>query len=649
MCGIVGVVAPREHIEKEMVARSARQSADAHSSFPTLKDIIFSSLERLAYRGYDSSGIALLGEEGGAQRIYLEKSSGKIGRLAPKLSYLPEHASLGMGHTRWATHGPPTSINAHPHRLRGMALVHNGIIENYEELKKKAEESGITLLSQTDSEVALATLHLLAAESTFEQALLRLSEVLQGCYALVVMREAAPHSMYILKRGSPLVVGFSQEMNFCASDAYALSDLMCEVLFLDDGDVGVLEEGGYRPLAGPSKTRLPSDAVYIRSGETVELGQEHRGSKASYPYFMYKEILEQPTVLTHLLQRSVLSADGDAEGSQGPWTLDEEVLGLAGLDLSRITHLHVVGCGSAYFAGMIGRYAFESQARIPCFVELASEYRYRKPCISAHTLVIAVSQSGETADTLACVRYAQSFGAQVLVVCNVAYSSIVRQATSALLMGVGPEIGVASTKAFSAQVLCLYLISQAFAARKGLAVVEEGKSIQMLCAKFKEVLALESAVKGWARKLQKQKSVLFIGRFTHAAMAYEGALKFKEITYIHAEGYPAGELKHGPLALIDGNMCVIALAPRDEHYLKVVSNIAEIKARGGRVFVLATEQDHKLSDLCEQVIQIPALSCAILQSVLFGGALQLLAYHTALILGRDVDQPRNLAKSVTVE
>ena len=652
MCGIVGVVAA------EGKSSSSSKKASSPSS-TSLKNIMFSALMRLAYRGYDSSGMAILSREAGSSRIYLEKSSGKITRLKPKLSYLPEGGTLGLGHTRWATHGPPTSINAHPHRHRGIALVHNGIIENYEELKKKVQGSEITLVSQTDSEVALATLYLMSLQyDDFEEALLQFGKTLRGCYSIVLIRESQPDRMYLLKQGSPLVVGFSEGMNFCASDAYALSGLSQEVLFLEDGDVGVLHLKGYRPLKGPSREKL-SSSEYIQSGERVDLEQDVQGSKATYDHYMYKEIMEQPTVLTHVLQRSLKGYGGEADQtnplqdsqiSLRSLRLDEGVLGLSALDLERITHIHIVGCGSAYFAGMIGRYALEAQALIPCFVELASEYRYRKPLISPHTLVIAVSQSGETADTLACVRYAKECGAQVLVVSNVEYSSMVRQGDSSMLMGVGPEIGVASTKAFSAQVLCLYLLSQALVQRKGLPVISgELKALRDLPHMLKETLQLEAAIQKWAQELKDQKSVLFIGRFSHAAMAYEGALKFKEITYIHAEGYPAGELKHGPLALVDSHMCVVALAPYDEHYPKVVSNIAEIKTRGGRVFALTTKKDSKLTSLCEQTLQTPSLSCEILQSLVFAAVLQLLAYHTAIALKRDVDQPRNLAKSVTVE
>ncbi|MCY4443464.1 MAG: glutamine--fructose-6-phosphate transaminase (isomerizing) [Proteobacteria bacterium] len=654
MCGIFGVVGTEASIT---ALPQATQQQHSH----TTKDILYAGLKKLAYRGYDSAGIALLSsavdsDETQNAKISIQKSSGKLHKLKPLLDYLPENSYCGIAHTRWATHGPATSINAHPHRAPGLAMVHNGIIENYIDLKadllsrNQHISGGITLISQTDTEVALACLYDIYQQlGDMKQSVLKLVSQLKGRFSFAILCDDDCHKIYLVKMGSPLVLGMPSQQEgqndvyFCASDALAFRRYTNQVLFLEDGDVGVLSQAGYQPLAGPHS----KDGGLIKQGHQQLSDDFCDTTKGAYSSFMYKEMREQPVVLSRLVARLY---DGKK--------IQTQELALDQLDLDRITHIHLVGCGSAYFAASVGQYMMESQLRMPAHAALASEYRYRSPLITPHTLVIAVSQSGETADTLACVQYACEQGGQVYALSNVGYSSIVRSSHAAFLMEVGREIGVASTKAFTAQVLSLFFMATALAERKGLMIsAQQAKDLKSLPMMLEAVFDQETALQTVAKMLHRENSCLFVGRHLNAWIAYEGALKMKEISYIHAEAYPAGELKHGPLALVDAYMCVIAIISPGKHYDKMLSNIEEIKARGGRVFALTGLHDHigngigdnKLSTLTEKVITLPQLATAPLQSLIYTVALQLLAYHSATLLAYDVDQPRNLAKSVTVE
>ena len=635
-------------LSPQRVSASISREAETNQYFCG-KDFLIAGLRKLIYRGYDSSGIALLEEQSSGFKIVLQKSSGKLDRLEPLLEFLPNQAVAGIAHTRWATHGPPTTMNAHPHRIKGMALVHNGIIENSETLKKNLlkESPPPAFLSETDSEIALWSLHQsLRGYDSLQEGVLNFSKILKGSYTLALLAEKQPESIFLIKQGSPLVIGFTEEIAFLASDVSAIRSHCDRVLFLEDGDVGMLSHNVYTPLCGPSFDALlslksPPQSYADLPGLVTLPDQTDQDELGDAPHYMYKEIHEQPRVLMELLDRCV---DSKAKA------FSAQELGLSELDLSLITHIHVVGCGSAYYAGLVGGMALEAEARIPCRVCLASEYRYGFPIITPHTLVIAVSQSGETADTLACVQHAKASHAQVLAICNVEYSSLCRIATSTLMTQVGKEMGVASSKAFTAQVLSLYLVALEFTTIRGLPFpVHCFDEFPVLSILLNQTLDLEPKLLSIARELADSSSCLVIGRYTSAAIAYEGALKLKEITYIHAEGYSAGELKHGPLALVDSHSYLLALAPKDQHYPKMLSNIEEVCARGGKVIALITEPDPKLSSLCEHLIDLPALANPFLQSLSSTLVLQLIAYHVAVHLGHNVDQPRNLAKSVTVE
>lgn len=647
MCGIVGFVRPwaAAHEDETCLEEAAPLASVLAEDRFCGKQFLYEGLRQLTYRGYDSCGIAVIYElPGGGTKIALQKTAGKVDRLKSMLEFLPDDAAAGVGHTRWATHGPPTSMNAHPHRHRGLALVHNGIVENSDALRSQLTQA--TFLSDTDSEVALWTVHRLLDEGlSMEQALLKLAEILTGSFTMVLMMGAQPERLFIIKQGSPLVVGFGDQGSFCASDVSAMESVAQQVLFLEDGDVGILSPDNFKFLAGPGHVQRGHDPVFLRDPSMVGLTILSPGGgdagKGEYPHYMYKEIREQPEVLARIVSRFV---DGATQ------TMSGKELGMMAVDMDRVTHIHFVGCGSAYYASQLGAMAMEAYGVIPCRVSQASEYRYGAPVITPQTLMIAVSQSGETADTIGCVRYALKFDAQVLALCNVSYSSLCRLATSSVLMNAQKEVGVASTKAFTAQVLCLLFMACYVHQRRGFPVLKGLLAeLHRLSAAVGQIFELEEQIKEWSQQVSGQKSCLFIGRHTHAAIASEGALKLKEISYLHAEAYPAGELKHGPLALVDAQMMMIAMAPQDEHYPKMLSNIEEVCARGARVLAITTAEDPQLRSLCHDLLVIPYLTTPYLQSILTAVVLQLTAYYSAVLLGHDVDQPRNLAKSVTVE
>ncbi len=610
MCGIIGFVGKK----------------------PCLK-IIYEGLETLEYRGYDSSGISLQTKN----KIKTVKTSGRLSQLEEFLPELPAEANKGMGHTRWATHGKPTQVNAHPHQKEGLAIVHNGIIENFKELKISMLEKGITFGTETDTEVIL---HLLAEEiertNTLEDAIIKTLPQLRGAYAIGILSVDEPDAIYVVKQGSPVVLGFGENENYFASDALAFIKHTKKVMFLEDGTFARLSAEGIKIwdfLGNP-----------IHAKPTVLDWNTTVSEKGGYRHFMLKEIHEQPNIM-----RKSLSTLIDLEKS----SFHDELLGLNNLDLERIKNVYIIGCGTAFYAGLVGKYILEPILKRPVSVELASEFRYAAPFINENTLIIAMTQSGETADTLASVVHAKKFGSQILTICNVLYSSIPRHSDANIHMGAGPEIGVASTKAFTSMILCLYLFSLSLARKFSLLkereISDKFEKIQQLPILIEKALLEEPHIENIAKKYLEAESFLYIGRGIHYPIALEGALKLKEISYIHAEGYAGGELKHGPIALVDKNMPIVALVPEDFYLEKMLSNVEEIRAREGKILGIGERSNKKLQDLCEDIIDCPTIDDTVLQAMVSVVPLQLFSYYVAMLKGSDVDKPRNLAKSVTVE
>jgi glucosamine--fructose-6-phosphate aminotransferase (isomerizing) len=610
MCGVVGFIGRRSCVK-----------------------VIFEGLQRLEYRGYDSAGIATIHK--GA--IHIAKSEGKLAKLEPFLSSLPDESLIGMGHTRWATHGAPTTANAHPHVTKDLAIIHNGIIENYRELKDQLLAEGIEFKSETDTEVIL---HLLNKElsrlSNMQSALLSVTSKLDGAYALGVLWTGEKDKLYVVKQGSPVVLGCGQDENYFASDAVSLLPLTQKVIFLNDKEIAVLSKDRIELMdfAGKRIDRAPSVLNWSASA----------ADKAGFRHYMLKEIHEQPAVMANTIARLV---DFSAR------RLNEEELGLNKIDFSRVQNIKYVACGTAYYSALISQYCVEQMIGLPVSVELASEFRNRKPFLSANTLVIAVTQSGETADTLACIKNAKEQGCQTFSICNVRFSSIPRESDSTLYMEAGPEVGVASTKAFTSMVLCHYLFGLAVGLKKNRIqspVFEDAlEQLKRLPSLVDRAVNASGLVEEIAGHIYESTNCLFIGRGPSYMVALEGALKLKEISYIHAEGYAGGELKHGPIALVDRHMPIVAVAPHDAHYEKMISNIQEVRAREGAIIGVGEIDDGKLRDLCKHFIPCPQIKEANLQTILSVIPLQLLSYYVAVKRGTDVDQPRNLAKSVTVE
>ncbi|MCB9228365.1 MAG: glutamine--fructose-6-phosphate transaminase (isomerizing) [Deltaproteobacteria bacterium] len=594
---------------------------------------IFNGLKRLEYRGYDSSGIAVMAD----QRISVVKSKGKLNQLEPLLASLPADACVGMGHTRWATHGAPSTENAHPHSDEGISIIHNGILENYKELKIKLLEEGVSFLSETDSEVVV---HLLRAELRLvhdvRKALLNVIGKLEGAYALGVMTQHEPGVIYVVKNASPIVLGIGHNENFFASDVLALLPHTNRFIFPEDGELARIVPDGVEVWDFFGK-KLDKEIVSLNQ-------EEARADKGGYRHYMLKEIHEQPAVLANTIERLVDLEAGEVRG---------ELTGLCKLDLAAVRKIHIVACGTAFYAGLMGRYQIESFARLPVDCELASEFRYRNPCLDRSTLVIAVTQSGETADTLACIKHAKKAGCQTFALCNVLYSSVPRESDVTLYMEAGPEIGVASTKAFTSMVLNFFLMSLELARLRGVRSPEGMEraleALRILPNQVSSLMSLEARISELAGELFESGHCLFLGRGHFYPVALEGALKLKEISYIHAEGYAAGELKHGPIALIDKNMPVIAIINTCQDFEKTLSNLEEIHAREGQLIVVGQDKDRRLEDLCRYMIPCPVSPEPALQALLNVIPLQMFAYFMALHRGTDVDQPRNLAKSVTVE
>ena len=597
--------------------------------------LVIKGLKRLEYRGYDSAGVALMNGQG--LRVY--KKKGKVVALEHELEDKETHATIGMGHTRWATHGEPNDVNAHPHYSfhRKLAIIHNGIIENYAAIKQALLKKGHTFTSQTDTEVLGQFIEDIWENNggTLEEAVrLALQEVV-GAYAIVIMNEADPTQLIAARKGSPLVIGVGENEFFLASDATPIVEYTKDVIYLNDYEIAVIKDGVLKVVTLDNTTTTP----YVHKVE-LELEAIEKGG---FDHFMLKEIFEQP--------RSI------ADSMRGRVRADEGTLQLGGLrdyldKLAKSKRIVIVGCGTSWHAGLVAEYIFEELARIPVEVEYASEFRYRNPIIKEGDIVIAISQSGETADTLAAIELAKSKGATIFGVCNVVGSSIARATHAGAYTHAGPEIGVASTKAFTAQVTVLTLIALAAAKRKG--TISDSLFRQLLAelesipAKVERVLQAADKIKEIAYIFTYARNFIYLGRGLNFPVALEGALKLKEISYIHAEGYPAAEMKHGPIALIDEDMPVVVIATKDSSYEKVVSNIQEVKARKGRVIAITTEGDTNLPGIVDFTIEIPKVH-EMLMPLVSVVPLQLLAYDIAVMRGRNVDQPRNLAKSVTVE
>ncbi|GAB2779609.1 glutamine--fructose-6-phosphate transaminase (isomerizing) [Rhabdobacter roseus] len=597
--------------------------------------LLIKGLKRLEYRGYDSAGVALLNGDG----LNIYKKKGKVSDLESEVGGRKLTATIGIGHTRWATHGEPNDVNAHPHYSndRSLAIIHNGIIENYASIKKQLQQKGHVFRSDTDSEVLIHFIEDIQQETgqTLEEAVrLALQEVV-GAYAIVVLSKEEPRQLIAARKGSPLVIGIGEDEYFFASDASPIIEYTKDVVYLDDYEMAVVKNNELSIKNLDSVQKVP----YIHTLE-MELEAIEKGG---YEHFMLKEIFEQP--------RSI------ADSMRGRLKADEAHLQLGGLrnyldKLASANRIVVVACGTSWHAGLVAEYLFEELARINVEVEYASEFRYRNPVINENDLVIAISQSGETADTLAAIELAKSKGATIFGICNVVGSSIARATHAGAYTHAGPEIGVASTKAFTAQVTVLTLMAIAVAWRRGTLSEELYRQLlielETIPSKVERVLAKAAPIREIASIFTYSRNFIYLGRGLNFPVALEGALKLKEISYIHAEGYPAAEMKHGPIALIDEDMPVVFLATKDNSYDKIVSNIMEVKARKGRVIAIVTEGDALIPGMVDFVIEIPNTH-DVLTPLLSVIPLQLLSYYIAVLRGRNVDQPRNLAKSVTVE
>jgi glutamine---fructose-6-phosphate transaminase (isomerizing) len=609
MCGIVGYIGKKDAIS-----------------------ILIDGLKRLEYRGYDSAGIAVL-QDG---QIQLRRSAGKLSNLEEAVIQNPLAGTVGIGHTRWATHGKPSEENAHPHTdcTGDLVVVHNGIIENYHLLKKQLIQEGHTFKSETDTEVVA---HLVEKhfKGDLHKALQETLRELEGSYALGIISKKDPITVVAARNGSPLILGLGENEYFIASDVPAILQRTRKIIYLDDGET--------------ARLTLDRAIIYDQAGHEIKkkvntiTWDPVLAEKAGFKHFMLKEIYEQPRVIRDTFRGRVIPEEGEV--------FLEEVQ-LEPDYVQNINKIFIVACGTSYHAGMVGKYLFEDHLRIPSEVDIASEFRYRNPIIDSKTLVIVISQSGETADTLAGLREAKAKGSKVLSICNVVGSTVTREADGTIYTHAGPEIGVASTKAFTAQLTALYIILLYLGRKRGIMSKEEARTIiekmMHIPSQVEQILEKDEEIMKISHDFFKKADFLYLGRNVNYPIALEGALKLKEISYIHAEGYPAGEMKHGPIALIDENMPVLALASKCKVYEKVLSNIEEVKARNGIVIVLATEGDENIKNKADYVIYVPA-TLEILSPLLNVIPLQLLAYHIAVRRGCDVDQPRNLAKSVTVE
>lgn len=610
MCGIVGAVSKRD-----------------------ITPVLIEGLNRLEYRGYDSAGIAVLGNTHCIQRV---RAVGKIKNLEAELKKTPANGFIGIGHTRWATHGEPTAKNAHPHVCNdSVAIVHNGIIENHEALRKEQIKAGFNFTSDTDTEVIVHQIEkYLKENNTLFDSVKKSINDLDGAYALGVISHSEPDVLICARKGSPLVIGVGENANFIASDMSALLKETNKFIILQEGDMAILKASNidvFDENGNQVKREIHESKL---SGKAVDKGE--------YAHYMLKEIYEQPIAIADTLEGR-LGKDKVLDSSFGPKAIEI---------FDKIKFVQIIACGTSYHAGLIAKYAIESVTNLPCNVEVASEFRYRKVVVLEDTLLITISQSGETADTLAALRKAKEIGYRhTLAICNVPESSLVRESELSMMTRAGPEIGVASTKAFTTQLVAILLLVTVLARRFGFPAEREAKlvkQLRQLPGIIDDVLKLDDEIKEVAKDFADKDHALFLGRGMHYPVAMEGALKLKEISYIHAEGYPAGELKHGPIALVDKNIPIVAVAPNDKLIDKLKSNLQEVKARGGRLYVFADKGTNLKSEDGIKVIEVAPLDIAI-SPIIFSVPLQMLAYHVAVLKGTDVDQPRNLAKSVTVE
>lgn len=610
MCGIVGYIGDKNAIP-----------------------ILIQGLKRLEYRGYDSAGLGFFSDG----RLNIVKNKGKVSLLEEKINGNNHHSHIGIGHTRWATHGIPNETNAHPHfnKEKTLLVIHNGIIENYQPLKKILIGDGYEFKSETDTEVLVHLIDsfLKKGVTLFSAVRHALNEV-EGTYGLAVLSSSEPDKIVAARKGSPLVLGIGENENFIASDVSALIAHTKQVVYLEDGEIAEVYKDHFR-TKNIEDEEIQKEIIEV----TMSIEQIDKGG---YSTFMLKEIMEQPESVLNSMRGRLVFDDGTSK--------------LGGLEavLNRIANSKrfiICACGTSWHSGMVGEYMFEQYLRIPTEVEYASEFRYRNPIIHPDDTIFFISQSGETADTLAAMKEAKRKGALVIGICNAVGSSIARDSDAGVYIHAGPEIGVASTKAFTAQLSVFALITLLLARKKDMSLIDGQKLVeefQTIPEKIKKILQLEKQIEVIAEEFKNAKNFLYLGRGYNFPVALEGALKLKEISYIHAEGYPAAEMKHGPIALVDENMPVVFIAPKDSTYDKIVSNIEEIKARKGKVIAIATEGDDDIDRLADYVIKIPE-TIRMLMPILSVIPLQLLAYHIAMKKGLNVDQPRNLAKSVTVE
>lgn len=607
MCGIIGYIGKRNAVS-----------------------VVLEGLKRLEYRGYDSAGIAFFSNKG----IEVRRCKGKIKDLASIVGHEDLISNISLGHTRWATHGKPSEENAHPHRSNGVILVHNGIIENYLSLKKKLIEKGYKFTSETDTEVLCHLIEDYAKRYPLEDAVREVLKEVKGAYAFAVIKEDEPDKIVGVKKDCPLVVGLGDEEFFIASDVSAFLNYSRDVIFLEDAEIAVLTGGGIK---------ITLDGISVQKDVKSVSWSPSMAEKGGYRHFMLKEIYEQPRAIADTLR-------GRFNAESGEVNLEE--FGINEEYLKAVERIFIVACGTSYHAALIGKYMIEGLARIQVEVDIASEFRYRDPIIRSGDLMIAITQSGETADTLAVQREAKRLGARILSICNVVGSTSSREADAVFYTHSGPEIGVASTKAFTTQIVGLYLFAVGIGKLRGVISEDMAKEslreLLLLPGNVEKALAADENIRMIAKDFFKAKGFLYLGRGINYPIALEGALKLKEISYIHAEGYPAGEMKHGPIALIDEELPVVVLVPKNNLYEKINSNIQEVKSRGGKVISITNDAHDEVCAISDKCISVSETN-PYLTTVLMAVPMQLLAYHIGVLRGCDVDQPRNLAKSVTVE
>ena len=611
MCGIIGVASTKPSVDKLLIG-----------------------LLRQEYRGYDSAGLAIFDD---ADQIQIYKSIGKVAELQNSIDQNPVNGNVGIAHTRWATHGLPTEINAHPHHSnKNVFVIHNGIIENHQEIRTTLKALGYMFESETDTEVIAHLIHakMSQSEASLVEALQLAVKDLRGAYAIGAVCETEPGVIAAARKGSPLVVGIGHGENFIASDQLALADFAENFVFLEEGDLAEITSSGTK-FWNLNDEEVERPVVVAKSlGETVDKGK--------YRHFMLKEINEQPEKIKGLL-----------EGQLTDSGVQEEIFGPRAPEVfNQVQAVQIVACGTSFHAGTVAKYWLEGLAGLPCSVEVASEFRYRNKVVGPNTLFVTISQSGETADTLACLSAAKDAGyLACLGICNVPSSSLARESDLVFLTKAGPEIGVASTKAFTTQLVGLLMLTLILGRYHGLSSAAENainNSLRALPESLDAVMELEDQIISMAEDFDQKEHALFLGRGIHYPVAMEGALKLKEISYIHAEAYPAGELKHGPLALVDSEMPVVAVAPNDDLLAKLQSNLEEVRARGGKLYVFGHSDAHHDDESITRFIELPEVP-ELIAPLIYSIPLQLLAYHVAILKGTDIDQPRNLAKSVTVE